>query len=100
MLNKPQDKISCIPPDSALPATSTALSAAKINADSKRFHGVMLAHKMKIAVWSNLPTGGARRALHDHITGLIGKGHQLECWRPPVPNPEWMKMPCPEHEVP
>lgn len=60
----------------------------------------MLAQKMKIAVWSNLPTGGARRALHDHVTGLIPKGHHLEHWRPPVPNPEWMKLPCEEHEVP
>ncbi len=60
----------------------------------------MLAQKMKIAVWSNLPTGGARRALHDHLTGLVGKGHEVEHWRPPVPNPDWMKMPCPEHEVP
>ena len=60
----------------------------------------MLAHKMKIAVWSNLPTGGARRALHDHVSGLVAKGHHVECWRPPVPDPDWMKMPCLEHEVP
>ena len=32
---------------------------------------------MNIAVWHNLPSGGASRALHQHIKGLAGRGHQL-----------------------
>lgn len=55
--------------------------------------------KLRIAVWYNLPTGGARRALHDHIRGLTERGHEVECFRPPIPNPEWLKIPCVEHEI-
>ena len=32
---------------------------------------------MNIAVWHNLPSGGASRALHQHIEGLAERGHQL-----------------------
>ncbi len=32
---------------------------------------------MNIAVWHNLPSGGASRALHQHIKGLAERGHQL-----------------------
>lgn len=32
---------------------------------------------MNIAVWHNLPSGGASRALHQHIRGLAERGHQL-----------------------
>ena len=35
---------------------------------------------MKIAVWHNLPSGGGKRALYDHVRGLVGRGHQLACW--------------------
>lgn len=56
--------------------------------------------KLRIAVWYNLPTGGARRALHDHIAGLVAKGHHVECFRPPIPDSKWMPMPCTEHEIP
>lgn len=41
---------------------------------------------MKIAVWYNLPSGGARRALHSHIKGLVERGHTAEAWRPPIPS--------------
>src|SRR5258708_7701650 len=27
--------------------------------------------RMKIAVWHNLPSGGGKRALHDHVRGLV-----------------------------
>ena len=56
--------------------------------------------KLRIAVWYNLPTGGARRALFDHITGLVARGHHVECFRPPVSNSDWLPMPCVEHEIP
>ncbi|WP_375445293.1 glycosyltransferase family 4 protein [uncultured Fibrella sp.] len=32
---------------------------------------------MNIAVWHNLPSGGASRALHQHIKGLAERGHSL-----------------------
>ncbi|GAB3997863.1 hypothetical protein GCM10028807_44010 [Spirosoma daeguense] len=35
---------------------------------------------MKIAVWHNLPSGGASRALHQHIKGLAERGHSIEVW--------------------
>ena len=56
--------------------------------------------KLRIAVWYNLPTGGARRALYDHVRGLTERGHMVEAFRPPIPNPEWLKLSCIEHEFP
>lgn len=35
---------------------------------------------MRIAVWHNLPSGGGKRALYDHVRGLIGRGHTVEAW--------------------
>jgi len=35
---------------------------------------------MRIAVWHNLPSGGASRALHQHIKGLAERGHYIEVW--------------------
>ncbi len=37
---------------------------------------------MKIAVWHNLPHGGGRRALQDHIAGLASRGHTVKIWQP------------------
>ena len=37
---------------------------------------------MKIAVWHNLPTGGAKRVLHGHVEGLVARGHHVEAWCP------------------
>lgn len=39
---------------------------------------------MKIAVWHNLPSGGGKRALADHIRGLLARGHEIESWSPPT----------------
>ncbi len=39
---------------------------------------------MKIAVWHNLPFGGAKRALFEMVRGLRGRGHVIESWSPPV----------------
>lgn len=39
--------------------------------------------KLRIAVWHNLSSGGAKRALFDHIKGLVGFGHHVEVWSPP-----------------
>lgn len=49
-----------------------------------------MAKRLDIAVWWNLPTGGARRALFDHAQGLAERGHRLRFWHPPVPSPHWM----------
>ena len=35
---------------------------------------------MKIAVWHNLPGGGGKRALYNHIKALKERGHYLEAW--------------------
>jgi glycosyltransferase involved in cell wall biosynthesis len=35
---------------------------------------------MRVAVWHNLPTGGAARTLTNHINGLIKSGHEVELW--------------------
>jgi glycosyltransferase involved in cell wall biosynthesis len=37
---------------------------------------------MRIAVWHNLPSGGAKRALYYHVRGLVEKGHSVEAWCP------------------
>ena len=39
---------------------------------------------MKIAIWYNLPSGGAKRALHDQVRGLVARGHHVEAWCPPT----------------
>lgn len=57
---------------------------------------------MKIAVWYNLPSGGAKRALYYHVRGLVERGHTVEAWCPPIkghtslPLGEFIK----EHVVP
>jgi len=38
---------------------------------------------MRIAVWHNLHSGGAKRALHAQVSGLLERGHELECWTNP-----------------
>jgi glycosyltransferase involved in cell wall biosynthesis len=57
---------------------------------------------MKIAVWHNLPSGGGKRALYDHVRGLVARGHIVEAWCPPGQSRSY----CPltdyinEHAVP
>jgi glycosyltransferase involved in cell wall biosynthesis len=38
---------------------------------------------VRVAVWHNLPSGGGKRALSDHIRTLIERGHEVESWSPP-----------------
>jgi len=38
--------------------------------------------KLRIAVWHNLPSGGGKRALYDHVKGLVSRGHYVESWCP------------------
>lgn len=37
---------------------------------------------LRIAVWHFLPSGGGRRALYQHVKGLVGRGHHVELWCP------------------
>src|SRR6266545_579251 len=47
---------------------------------------------MKIAVWHNLPSGGGKRALFDHINGLLTRGHYLEAWCPPTRDSDYLSL--------
>lgn len=55
---------------------------------------------MRIAVWHNLPSGGGKRALVDHVTGLLARGHQVESWCPDSADNEFLKLPGTEHRLP
>jgi glycosyltransferase involved in cell wall biosynthesis len=37
---------------------------------------------MRIAVWHNLPSGGGKRQLYNHVRGLLERGHHVEAWCP------------------
>src|SRR4051812_1936295 len=57
---------------------------------------------MRIAVWHNLPSGGGKRALHDHVRGLVRRGHEVESWSPPTAVLSYLPLGRygPEHVVP
>lgn len=56
---------------------------------------------MKIAVWHNLPSGGGKRALYDHVKGLVARGHLIEAWCPPTADRSYLPLSSivPEHVV-
>lgn len=47
---------------------------------------------MKIAVWHNLPSGGGKRALYDHVRGLSARGHTVESWCPPTADQSYLPL--------
>src|SRR6266852_2005978 len=47
---------------------------------------------MRIAVWHNLPSGGGKRALYDHVRGLVARGHSVEVWCPPTADREYLPL--------
>ena len=47
---------------------------------------------MKIAVWHNLPSGGGKRALYDHVRGLVERGHEVEAWCPPTADQDYFPL--------
>ncbi len=57
---------------------------------------------MRIAIWHNLPSGGGKRALYDHVRGLRARGHHLEAWRPPTADGSYLPLAelIPEHVAP
>ena len=56
---------------------------------------------MRIAVWHNLPSGGGKRALYDHVRGLVARGHTVEAWCPPTAVHDFLPLGdiIPEHVV-
>ena len=58
--------------------------------------------KLRIAVWHNLPSGGAKRALWHYVSGLVQRGHHVEAWCPPTADRSYQSLEdiCPEHVVP
>ena len=57
---------------------------------------------MKIAVWYNLGGGGAKRALHQHVQGLVDAGHDVHVWCPSTARRDFLPLAelCPEHVDP
>ena len=47
---------------------------------------------MRIAVWHNLPSGGGKRALYEHVRGLIQRGHYVEAWCPPTASQTYLPL--------
>jgi glycosyltransferase involved in cell wall biosynthesis len=47
---------------------------------------------MRIAIWHNLPSGGGKRALHDHVRGLVERGHTVEAWCPPTADLDFLPL--------
>ncbi len=58
--------------------------------------------RMRIAIWFNLPAGGAKRALYTHIKGLVDRGHHIEAWCPPAADRSFLPLSSliTEHVVP
>jgi glycosyltransferase involved in cell wall biosynthesis len=48
--------------------------------------------KLRIAVWHNLMSGGGKRALFDHIKGLVGSGHHIEVWSPQTADIDFLSL--------
>src|SRR5205085_3252154 len=57
---------------------------------------------MRIAVWHNLSSGGSKRALYDHVRGLMARGHTVEAWCPPTADSDYLPLSklIPEHVLP
>lgn len=47
---------------------------------------------LKIAVFHNLPSGGAKRALHDHIHYLVSSGHEVDVFVPETANETFLPL--------
>lgn len=62
----------------------------------------MASKKLRIAVWHNLPSGGAKRALWDSVSGLLAQGHHVESWCPDTADQKYLPLEkiCREHVVP
>jgi glycosyltransferase involved in cell wall biosynthesis len=57
---------------------------------------------MKIAIWHNLPSGGAKRSFYYEVRELLRRGHTIESWCPPTADQSFLSIGdlAPEHVVP
>lgn len=57
---------------------------------------------MRIAIWHNLPSGGAKRSLYYEVRELMRRGHHVEAWCPPTADSSFLPLRdfVPEHIVP
>ena len=57
---------------------------------------------MRVAFWHNLPSGGAKRAVYEQVSGLAARGHTVEVWSPPTADLQFLPLSdvAPEHVVP
>lgn len=57
---------------------------------------------MRVAIWHNLSSGGAKRVLHDQVRGLAASGHHVEAWCPPTADQSFLPLSSliEEHVVP
>lgn len=47
---------------------------------------------MKIAVWHDLHSGGAKRVLFHHVEALVARGHDVEIWTPSMRDRDWAPL--------
>lgn len=47
---------------------------------------------LKIAVFHNLPSGGAKRALYDHVKYLVSSGHEVDVFVPETANENFLSL--------
>jgi glycosyltransferase involved in cell wall biosynthesis len=57
---------------------------------------------MKIAIWHNLPSGGAKRSFYYEVRELARRGHEVESWCPPTADRSYLPIGefAREHVVP
>lgn len=57
---------------------------------------------MRIAAWHDLPSGGGKRALYDHVSGLVNRGHEVRSWCTPMADQLFLPLSevVPERVVP
>src|SRR5882724_8955077 len=62
----------------------------------------MAIKKLRIAVWHNLPSGGGKRALWHHVSGLVARGHHVEVWCPTTADMDYLPLSkiCRKHVLP
>ncbi len=47
---------------------------------------------LKIAIFHNLPSGGAKRALYDHVNYLVSQGHEIDVFVPETANETFLPL--------
>jgi glycosyltransferase involved in cell wall biosynthesis len=56
---------------------------------------------LRIAIWHNLPSGGGKRALYNHVKALLARGHTLEAWTTDLSSADYLPLSdlIPEHRL-